>query len=36
MVLQYGKMIELNNSNEVFNNPKQEYTKKLIASIQKF
>ena len=36
MVLQFGKMIEINNSNEVFNNPKHDYTKQLIASIPKF
>ena len=36
MVLNLGKMIEINNSYEVFNNPKNEYTKKLISSIPKF
>jgi len=36
MVLQFGKMIEINNSNEVFSNPKHDYTKQLIASIPKF
>ncbi len=33
MVLQFGKMVEINKSNEVFNNPKQDYTKQLISSI---
>jgi len=36
MVLNLGKMIEINNSYEVFNNPKNDYTKKLISSIPKF
>ncbi len=35
MVLNLGKMIEINNSYEVFNNPKNDYTKKLISSIPK-
>jgi oligopeptide transport system ATP-binding protein len=35
MVLNLGKIIEINNSYEVFNNPKSEYTKKLISSIPK-
>ena len=35
MVLNLGKMIEINKSNEVFNNPKNDYTKKLISSIPK-
>jgi len=33
MVLQFGKMVEINKSNEVFNNPKEDYTKQLISSI---
>ena len=33
MVLQFGKMVEINKSNEVFNNPKENYTKQLISSI---
>jgi len=35
MVLNLGKIIEINNSYEVFNNPKNNYTKKLISSIPK-
>jgi len=35
MVLNLGKMVEINKSDEVFSNPKHEYTKKLISSIPK-
>ena len=35
MVLNLGKIVELNKSNEIFNFPKQDYTKKLISSIPK-
>ena len=35
MVLNLGKIVEINNSFEVFNNPKHDYTKKLISSIPK-
>jgi len=35
MVLNLGKIMEINNSYEVFNNPKNDYTKKLISSIPK-
>mgnify|MGYP005720875915 FL=1 len=35
MVLNLGKIVEMNKSNEIFNFPKQDYTKKLISSIPK-
>ena len=35
MVLNLGKIVEINKSNEVFSNPKNDYTKKLISSIPK-
>ena len=35
MVLNLGKIVEINKSYEVFNNPKHIYTKKLISSIPK-
>ncbi len=35
MVLNLGKMVEINNSFEIFNHPKHNYTKKLISSIPK-
>jgi len=35
MVLNLGKIVEINKSYEVFNNPKHVYTKKLISSIPK-
>ena len=35
MVLNLGKIVEINKSNEVFINPKNDYTKKLISSIPK-
>lgn len=35
MVLNLGKIVEMNKSNEIFNFPKHDYTKKLISSIPK-
>jgi oligopeptide transport system ATP-binding protein len=35
MVLNLGKIVEINNSFEIFNHPKHNYTKKLISSIPK-
>ena len=35
MVLNLGKIVEMNKSNEIFNLPKHDYTKKLISSIPK-
>ena len=33
MVLKQGEIIEKNSAEEVFNNPNDEYTKKLISSV---
>ena len=33
LVLKTGKLIEYNNAEIVFNNPKDEYTKNLISSV---
>ena len=35
MVLNLGKIVEMNKSYEIFNFPKHDYTKKLISSIPK-
>ena len=35
LVLNLGKIVELDKSIEIFNNPKNDYTKKLISSIPK-
>ena len=32
-VLYKGEMVELGQKNDIFNNPENEYTKKLISSI---
>lgn len=33
LVMQQGRVVENGSANDIFNNPKEEYTKKLIASI---
>ena len=33
MVLKQGEIVEKSSAEEVFNNPKDEYTKKLISSV---
>ena len=35
MVMQKGKIVEMGNANDIYNNPANEYTQKLIASIPK-
>ena len=35
MVMQQGKMVELNDADELYRHPQQEYTKKLIGAIPK-
>ena len=35
-VMNYGKIVEYENSEEIFENPKNEYTKKLLSSIPKY
>lgn len=35
MVMQKGQIAELNEADELYNHPKQEYTKKLIGAIPK-
>lgn len=36
MVMQNGRVVESGDSDVIFNNPKEEYTKKLISAIPKF
>ena len=33
LVLKNGELIETNKTNQIFNNPKNEYTKNLIQSV---
>ena len=33
MVLKQGEIVEKSSAEQVFNNPKDEYTKKLISSV---
>jgi peptide/nickel transport system ATP-binding protein len=35
MVMQKGKIVEMGKANDIYNNPANEYTQKLIASIPK-
>ena len=35
MVMEKGKIVEVGNAEEVYNNPKTDYTRKLIESIPK-
>jgi ABC-type oligopeptide transport system ATPase subunit len=34
-VMQDGKLVEINDTNEIFHNPQSPYTKELIASMSK-
>jgi peptide/nickel transport system ATP-binding protein len=35
VVMQGGKIVEMGEADEIYNNPKTEYTKKLISAIPK-